>query len=702
MILAWPTLPASQDNDSSKDFRVTMSDSPSNLNGAADQVKRWGKDFFDVDEQGRIVVRHQDVDSAATALQDLVDELADQRIECPIIFKFPGIIRERVCQLYRAFEKAIQQFDYAESYQCVYPIKVNQSRPAVETILAHDRYEVGLEAGSKAELLTILAVAKPNTTILYNGFKDRTSIEMAIRASRLGRDITIIIEKPNEIELIQALSQELGHCPRLGIRVKLASRGSGHWEHSGGLRSKFGLFVPQLLAAVERLRELGLLKHFQLLHFHPGSQINDVLRIKASVIEATRIYCDLVQRGAPLNRMDVGGGLAVDYTGQQSTDSSSMNYSLQEYANDIVYYIKRVCDQVGVSPPRILSESGRALVAHHAVMVFSIIGSSYRDIESYETDVKFDRSDRSLQPLVELQDTLQDVSEKNLLESFHDAQQAIDMTLQLFANGMMSLENRSVGESLFWQVCRKIRLKMNSLKFVPGELDSLRDLFAETYIANFSVFQSLRDHWAIDQLFPIVPLVGLDRGRDVDAVLGDITCDSDGKVERFVCDKASRRTLKVHALRQDEPYYMGAFLVGAYQQSLGESHNLLGRPHTVCVEFENGKPVLTRVSPGDSIEEIMKWNSSESEHGEAEASLLDEFVASLNSEEALFFANAAREYCYLSIRPPEHSPVGDTLQGQKATSSSREVEASAPQPHVSLSNSPAPALDEFSQSIKKS
>ena len=607
------------------------------------QITRWSRGFFGVDDQGQVVFRGGN-QNQHWPIHDLLDRVASDEIHPPLLVRFPDIIRSRVDDLYQAFQNAIDQFDYQSTYNCVYPVKVNQNQSVVKSVLQFgQRFGIGLEAGSKAELMLVITGSDPSTPILYNGFKDDVSIEMAIRASRMGRDITIIIEKPNEIELIAAISAKLNHRPRLGIRVKLSSRGSGHWEHSGGLRSKFGLFVPQLLAAVEILKQFNLLDSFQLLHFHPGSQINDILRIKASVIEATRIYCDLKNRGVPLDTIDVGGGLAVDYTGQQSTDSSSMNYSLQEYANDIVYYVNRVCLQSKTPVPQIISESGRALVAHHAMMVIPVIGSSYRDVQA-DSVAEFDSDDRSLQPLVELRGTLDEINPDNLLESFHDAQQAIDMTLQLFGAGMISLEHRAIGERLFWNVCRSIREELNTRTQVSVELDSLRNLFAETYIANFSLFHSLRDHWAIDHLFPIVPLQRLGERPTIDAVLGDITCDSDGKINRFIDGKTGRSTLPVHTLRDGQDYMLGVFLVGAYQEAIGEQHNLLGRPNVATAEEIDGRLVATEIQRGDTLADMLRFNDPNwSSPFDGEAS-----EAFQQQEDAEFFRRSMSTYCYLN------------------------------------------------------
>ena len=580
--------------------------------------------------------------------------------DAPCLLRFPFIIRHRVKKINDAFRTAIREFQYPNSYQCVFPVKANHNRDVIHTIASSETpNEVGLEAGSKAELLLVISHAKRETPVFYNGFKDNSSIEMAVRASRAGWNITIIIEKPNEIPMIVETCLRLNHTPRLGIRIKLASRGSGHWEHSGGLRSKFGLFVPQLLAAVDQLKEHNMLQALKLLHFHPGSQINDILKIKASVIEATRIYCGLVQQGVPLSTLDVGGGLAVDYTGKRSTSPSSMNYSLQEYTNDIVYYIKRVCDQANVAPPAIVSESGRALVAHHSVLVIPVLGSSYRELDEHLIDEPFDENDLSLQPLVELRATSNEVSANNLLECFHDAQQAMDMTLQLFASGMLSLQHRAIAEKLFWKVCRRIREHFNNLSDVPNSLNELKDLFAETYIGNFSLFQSLRDHWAIGQLFPVMPIQNLHRRPELNAILGDITCDSDGRIGSFIGERENRMqsTIPVHGLDGSQPYFLAVFLTGAYQEAIGQQHNLLGKTSSVTIDISGKQPFVAASNQDAPVEMLLKDDATEFTK-QLESQFADR---SSQNDDLEFLKNFLSEGCYLS-QEYEVEPVDETAR----------------------------------------
>ncbi len=619
------------------------------------QITQWGQPYFSINPDGKVAVTNPGTLDSCSIFE--IVQLAKQKnLDAPLLLRFPFVVRHRIEQINAAFQFAIQEFQYPNSYQCVFPVKANQHAHVIDSIVDGNRLKhVGLEAGSKAELLLIIARATPDTPIFYNGFKDRSSIEMAVRASRCGLNVTVIIEKPIELVTVVQVCRQLNHKVRLGIRIKLASRGSGHWEHSGGLRSKFGLFVPQLLAAVEKLKANDMLDALQLLHFHPGSQINDILKIKASVIEATRIYCGLIKQGVPLTTLDVGGGLAVDYTGEKSTSPSSMNYSLQEYANDIVYYIKRVCDQTQVEPPEIVTESGRAVVAHHSVLVIPVLGSSYREIDEYDLDLSFDETDLSLQPLVELKATYEDITADNLIECFHDAQQAIDMTLQLFASGMLSLTHRSIAEKLFWKVCRRIREHFNTLGDVPTNLGELKELFAETYIGNFSLFQSLRDHWAINQLFPVMPIQNLDQRPDLHAVLGDITCDSDGRIGCFISEKENshQSAVRVHSLAGQSPYYLAVFLTGAYQEAIGQQHNLLGKTHSVSIEFQNGCPHITTINHGTTLGQALSENGYSMENQ----------IASLESthpEDVEHLLSCLSDYCYLS--PEEtNQPVDETV-----------------------------------------
>jgi arginine decarboxylase len=460
-----------------------------------------------------------------------------------------------------------------------------------------------LEAGSKPELLAVLAIADNETPIICNGFKDDEYIEMAMLSKKIGRQIIPVVEKYTELDLILKHSARVGVRPVIGLRIKLASRGSGRWKSSGGYRSKFGLTVTEGLRALEQLKACGMEDCLQLLHFHLGSQITNIRQIKAAVIEAARVYVELKRSGAGLNYMDVGGGLGIDYDGSQTDFESSVNYTLQEYANDVVHHIQNVCDEAEVAHPIIISESGRAVAAYHSVLVFNVLGvTGFGD-----SDTPPEIPDDVEQPLIDLQETLKSLSNKNLLESFHDAQQALDSALNLFSLGYLPLTQRSMAESIYWQICRTIQKLGKQLDYFPEELEGLDGLLSDTYFCNFSLFQSMPDSWAVKQLFPIMPIHRLDEEPFRHGILGDISCDSDGKVDQFIDRRDVKKTLPLHNFN-GEPYYLGAFLVGAYQEILGDLHNLFGDTNAVHVRLDgNGSVVLEAVIRGDTVREVLDY-----------------------------------------------------------------------------------------------
>ncbi len=568
-------------------------------------LERWGLGYFDMDDEGFLVANPSSDTTKSIRIFDLVDHfLKKEGASPPVLVRFPGIINRRMNDINEAFRTAIKNFEYEGSYSTIFPVKVNQHLEVMQAALKSGKqYGGGLEAGSKAELYAVLALADNDTPILCNGFKDLAVIEMALRASQLGRNVTIVIEKPNEVELVLATSRRLGIRPKLGIRVKLSARGAGHWQSSGGSRSKFGLSVPELVFCVSQLRDAGCLENVHLLHFHPGSQITNVRKIKASIIEATRIYADLVQQGVPLQILDVGGGLAVDYTGNRNKEPSSMNYTLQEYANDVVYYIQMVCEQEGVSHPKIYSESGRALVAHHSMLIVPIVGTSQTHVQQSMLPTS-EQVDEDIPPLVELSGILEEVSVKNVLESYHDAQTAMEIALQMFANGNLTLEQRAQAESMAYSICLKINSLLEELPFVPAELDELRYNLADTYFANFSLFQALPDAWALNQLFPVMPIHRMNERPTRIGILGDMTCDSDGKLDCFIGGTGQRRWLPLHQLNH-QPYWIGIFLVGAYQESLSDDHNLMGKFHILTVDtdkpYEDSKLIY-----GSTLREVLE------------------------------------------------------------------------------------------------
>ena len=568
------------------------------------EVGRWGNGYFSVGPSGNLLV-HPDKDPTRSIdLKQLVDRLQVRGIDLPILLRFGEILQHRLKEIHDAFARAIAEGGYRGGYCCIYPIKVNQQRQVVEEVLRFGRpYRFGLEAGSKPELLAVIALADNDTPIICNGFKDAEFIEMAMLAQKIGRQIMPVVERFSELEQILEQSERLGVRPRIGMRVKLATRGSGRWQASGGFRSKFGLTVGELMRGLDLLAARGMADCFQLLHYHQGSQITNIRHIKAALNEAARVYVELAKRGAGLRYLDVGGGLGVDYDGSQTNFESSVNYSLQEYANDVVAHVQNVCDDAGIDHPTIISESGRAVVAYHSVLVFSVLGVSE------QTDQRADepQPDELEQPVQDLLETYRDVNVRNLLESYHDAQQSLDTAMNLFATGYLPLDQRSLVENLYWAICRKVTKLARQLEFVPEEIDALAATLCDTYFCNFSLFQSIPDSWAIKQLFPVMPIHRLDERPDRSAVLGDVTCDSDGKIDQFIDRRDVKRTLPLHAWR-NEPYYLGAFLIGAYQEILGDLHNLFGDTHAVHVSTdERGEAIVDAVIKGDTVREVLDY-----------------------------------------------------------------------------------------------
>jgi arginine decarboxylase len=567
-------------------------------------VSRWGKGYFSVGQNGHLWVHPNKETSRCIDLKELVDNLQLRGISLPLLIRFGEILQHRLGEMHQAFQTSIAEQGYKGSYCCVYPIKVNQQRQVVEEVFKYGRpFRFGLEAGSKPELLAVLAIADNETPIICNGFKDDEYIEMAMLSKKIGRQIIPVVEKYTELDLILKHSAAAGVRPVIGLRIKLASRGSGRWKSSGGYRSKFGLTVTEGLRALEQLKALGMEDCLQLLHFHLGSQITNIRQIKAAVIEAARVYVELKRAGAGLNYMDVGGGLGIDYDGSQTDFESSVNYTLQEYANDVVHHIQNVCDEAEVVHPIIISESGRAVAAYHSVLVFNVLGvTGFGD-----TDALPEIPDDVEQPLIDLQETLKGLSNKNLLESFHDAQQALDSALNLFSLGYLPLQQRSMAESIYWQICRNIQKLGKQLDYFPEELEGLDGLLSDTYFCNFSLFQSMPDSWAVKQLFPIMPIHRLQEEPFRHGILGDISCDSDGKVDQFIDRRDVKKTLPLHSFN-GEPYYLGAFLVGAYQEILGDLHNLFGDTNAVHVRLdEAGSVVLEAVIRGDTVREVLDY-----------------------------------------------------------------------------------------------
>jgi len=567
-------------------------------------VASWGKGYFSVGENGHLFVHPNKEKNRKIDLKEMLDKLVLRGIAPPILLRFGEILKHRLGEIHGAFQSAITEHNYRGQYCCVFPIKVNQQRQVVEEVFEYGQpYGFGLEAGSKPELLAVMAIANNATPIICNGFKDDEYIEMVMHAKKIGRQITPVVEKYTELDLIIKHAARVGVRPTIGIRIKLASRGSGRWKSSGGYRSKFGLTVTEALRALEQLRELGMADCLVLLHFHLGSQITNIRQVKAAVSEAVRIYVELKRAGAGLQFMDVGGGLGIDYDGSQTDFESSVNYTLQEYANDIVYHIQNVCDEAEVPHPTIITESGRAVAAYHSALVFNVLGVSGFG----EPNLTLELPEDAEQPLIDLQETYRSLSNKNLLESFHDAQQSLDSALNLFTLGYLPLVQRSLAENFYWAICHRIQKLAKDLDYFPEELEGLESLLSDTYFCNFSLFQSMPDSWAIKQLFPIMPIHRLNEPPSRHAVLGDISCDSDGKVDQFIDRRDVKKTLPLHSLN-GEPYFLGAFLLGAYQEILGDLHNLFGDTNAVHVSLgETGEVILDAVIPGDTVREVLDY-----------------------------------------------------------------------------------------------
>ena len=568
------------------------------------EVQSWGNGYFAINSAGHVSVHPTKSPERAIDLKELIDRLTARGIQPPVLVRFGDVLQHRLTEIRTAFQTAINDHNYKAPYQCIYPIKVNQQRQVVEELLRFGRpHHFGLEAGSKPELMAVIAMADNEVPIVCNGFKDERFIETALLAQKIGRRTFLVVEKYTDLELILRYAHQLDVRPRIGVRLKLSSPGSGRWQSCGGYRSKFGLTAGEILRLVDELKSRDLEDCLKLLHFHLGSQITNIRHIKRALTEASRVYVDLVRQGAGLECLDVGGGLGVDYDGSQTTFESSANYTLQEYANDVVFHVQSVCDEAGVEHPAIFSESGRAVAAYHSVLVFNVLGVADRT----QTEVSLDLADEAPKPLVVLRDTHRNLSQRNLRESYHDAQQELETATTLFRSGYISLADRSQAESLFWAICRKIQRMAAQLDDLPEEFEGLDAMLSQTYFSNFSIFQSMPDSWAIKQLFPIMPIGRLDEPPTCDAVLADITCDSDGRVDRFINRRDVKRTLPVHEL-DERPYYLAAFLVGAYQEILGDLHNLFGDTNAVHVSLDaDGQVAIDTVIPGDTVREVLQY-----------------------------------------------------------------------------------------------
>ena len=566
-------------------------------------IENWGAGYFDVNRKGNLIVRPSEGDPRAADLREIIEDLVGRGIPTPVLLRFPQLVAAQVRKLQRAFSKSIREFDYQGAHMCVYPMKVNQQRSVVEEYLREgSRYDFGLEAGSKAELYAALSLEQsPDSLLVLNGFKDEEFIEMAFAGAKAGKRVVIVVEKLSELgHVLRIADLHEGNAPIIGIRVKLYSKGSGRWEKSGGEAAKFGLTTTELLEVINRLKEAGRIDMLRLLHFHIGSQLTDIKRIKNAMKEAARVYAKIYQMKVPIDLLDVGGGMAVDYDGSKTAFDSSANYNAQEFANDVIYTIKQVCDDENVPHPTIIQESGRFLSAYHAILVTNVL----EEIETVvEPITPFEIEADDPQIVIELGDLRSTITIKNYREYYHDALEHREELFTLFSLGLISLEDRAKGEVLFWDVCELADRFAQQSKYVPEEFGDLRKLMCVKYLANFSVFRSVPDHWALDQLFPIVPIQSLNKPPTEFATLCDITCDSDGVVDKFVDLHDVKHVLELHKLDADEPYYLAFMLVGAYQEAMGNNHNLFGAPHEAQIHIDEEGYLIKKVIRGTTVGE---------------------------------------------------------------------------------------------------
>ena len=579
-------------------WRIDDSSELYNING-------WGLKYFSINEKGHVAVTPKE-GYASVDLKEVMDELQVRDIVSPVLLRFPDILDNRIEKISRCFKQAAKEYNYQAQNYLIYPIKVNQMRPVVEELVTHGKkFNIGLEAGSKPELHAVLATnIAENALIICNGYKDEDYIELALLAQKMGRRIYLVVEKLNELRLITEIAKRINIKPNIGIRIKLSSSGSGKWEESGGDQSKFGLNSSELLEALDFLEKNKMEECLKFIHFHIGSQITKIRRIKNALREATQFYVQLSKLGFNIEFVDIGGGLGVDYDGTRSSASeSSMNYSIQEYANDAVSAIVDACEKNNLKQPNVITESGRSLSAHHSVLVFEVLETASQPIWK-DTEEIDENSHELARELYEIWDKL---SQARLFESWHDALEIRETALDLFSLGMLDLRTRAQIEKLFWSVAREVGELAATLKHAPDEFRKIAKMLPDKYFCNFSLFQSLPDSWAIDQVFPIMPISRLDERPNRTATLQDITCDSDGKIANFISNHGIASSLPVHSLKPNEPYYLGVFLVGAYQEILGDMHNLFGDTNAVHISVYKDKYEIDQVIEGETVAEVLDY-----------------------------------------------------------------------------------------------
>ena len=569
-------------------------------------IRNWGAGFFTVSDEGDVVVCPQGPKGPQISIPEIISGLRERGYDMPVLLRVENILDSRIASLHESFRKAIKNLNYQGEYRGVFPIKVNQQQQVVEKIAQFgSRYHHGLEVGSKAELIAAVSLMRDTEAcIVCNGYKDESYIELALLAQKMGKRIFLVVEKINELTLIAKMAKQLNVRPNIGIRIKLASSGSGKWEESGGDASKFGLTSSELLEALDFLEKKDLTDCLKLIHFHIGSQVTKIRRIKTALREASQFYVQLHAMGFNIEFVDIGGGLGVDYDGTRSSNSeSSVNYSIQEYVNDSISTMVDASDKNGIPHPNIITESGRSLTAHHSVLIFEVLETA--TLPEMDEDFEVSESDHEL--VHELYEIWDKLNQSRMLEAWHDAQQIREEALDLFSHGIVDLKTRAQIERLYWSVTREISQIASGLKHAPDEFRKLDKLLADKYFCNFSLFQSLPDSWAIDQIFPIMPIQRLDERPDRTATLQDITCDSDGKIANFISTRNVSHDLPVHSLKGKDAYYIGVFLVGAYQEILGDMHNLFGDTNAVHVTVDEKGYNIEQVIDGETVAEVLDY-----------------------------------------------------------------------------------------------
>jgi len=570
-------------------------------------IRNWSTGYFDISPKGEVIIRPFGRDGGPeVSVLEIVNELKARGYDLPVLLRIENILDSQISLLHQTFRSAISELGYKGEYRGVFPIKVNQQQQVVSKIAQYGAaYHHGLEVGSKAELIAAISQLKSREACLIcNGYKDEEFIDLGLHALSMGFNVIFVLEMPGELDIILNESKRMGIRPQIGVRVKLTTKASGHWAESGGERSAFGLTSAQIVDVVDALKEQNMLDTLKLMHYHLGSQVPNIRDIRAAVMEATRIYASLVQEGAAMGYLDLGGGLAVDYDGSHTNYVSSRNYTMHEYCTDVVEAVMTILDAQGIEHPHIVTESGRATVAYYSILLFNVLDVSLIEVGSLPEELPEDAPE----PVRNLKEALQNINPRNLQEAYNDAIYYYDEMRQLFITGRVTLRQRTLAERFFWAIMRTLAEEKHRVKYIPKELNEIDSMLADIYYCNFSVFQSLPDSWAIDQLFPIMPIHRLNEFPSRQGILSDLTCDSDGRISHFIDPQGHKSTLELHPLKDNEEYYLGTFLVGAYQETLGDLHNLLGDTNVVSVRIqEDGSYDFVREIDGDSVSDILAY-----------------------------------------------------------------------------------------------